>query len=886
MDSEDKKRIQAELEKLSWQFLTELDKADNQDEEAEAFWQAMDVEDKTASVEKAVPDTESRLSENDSAVTGRHEPSAEERFFLELDEDKLENYKIDAWHIPNKHNVFNAYWHQATDGIKRFGNLFWRYFISLTVYWPLKALKYLVVFLKELLKGIWLLLRESWLFLFGGLSLKRKVVKRKNKRESFDGVTDGNKHGRRARFVFVYARWKPVAAFALAVLLTWLPFKAYQTYYQAKNLKGQVLGVAKSGWEHLSLGERAGQGYDFFSAAKHFALARRNFELANKKINFLGGASRSLIAVIPQAKEAQKALRAAELFAGAGEKLAVVMDNLFESGLTSGLNQSAGGSKAEIDLDWREINNKLDTAFDEANQAGKLLSDIKINDLDLSSEQKEQLKQAQDKWPQILSWLKQARLASSVAAYLTAMEEPRRLMLVFQNNNELRPSGGFMGSYALVDIERGKIKKIEVPGGGFYDLKGSLAVRVDAPYPFHLFSPIWQPWNANWFYDWPTSARKIEWFYEKSGGSSVDGVLAFTPAVVEDLLRLTGPIEMPDYKLTVTADNFVKTAQAQVELLYDKQENRPKKFIGDLMRRLLERLAGLNKEKFGALWQLAQNNLADKNLLIYVNDNLTEEKLLKLDWAGQVKDTRGDYLAVIHTNIAGGKTDQVIARSLKYKVFFRSDGKAIVDLNLREEHKGKPGDLFEGHANVDYIRFYVPLGSRLIAAEGFTDPPKDRVFQVDKEAKADADLWQVRRTLKVDKASGTRISREFNKTVFGNWLIVKPGEVKNIHLVYELPFTYQRETAVGTLKSLKLNWWQKIKKYFWPQQRLKVRSTPNIYTLLMQKQPGVNNFKIEVELINANKRNFKEAYPAVKPMGDTIKYDFNLKTDSFFRVVF
>ena len=125
-----------------------------------------------------------------------------------------------------------------------------------------------------------------------------------------------------------------------------------------------------------------------------------------------------------------------------------------------------------------------------------------------------------------------------------------------------------MGSLALMDIDRGQIKRLEIPGGGPYDFQGQLTAQVAAPEPLRLIQPVWQLQDANWFPDWPTSAEKIMWFLNKSGAPTFDGVIAVTSDVMEDLLMVTGPIEMNEYGLTIDSDNFWYVTENQVENEY------------------------------------------------------------------------------------------------------------------------------------------------------------------------------------------------------------------------------------------------------------------------------------------------------------------------------
>ena len=90
-----------------------------------------------------------------------------------------------------------------------------------------------------------------------------------------------------------------------------------------------------------------------------------------------------------------------------------------------------------------------------------------------------------------------------------------------------------------------------MPPGGVYDLQGNLEVLLSSPEPLHILNANWQMQDANWFFDFPTSAKKLMWFYEKSGGPTVDGVIAINSNILPKLLAITGPIELSEFNLTI-----------------------------------------------------------------------------------------------------------------------------------------------------------------------------------------------------------------------------------------------------------------------------------------------------------------------------------------------
>ncbi len=415
----------------------------------------------------------------------------------------------------------------------------------------------------------------------------------------------------------------------------------------------------------------------------------------------------------------------------------------------------------------------------------------------------------------------------------------KRYLVVFQNNAELRPTGGFIGSFALVDVDRGNVKHVEIPGGGSYDLKGNFALHLNAPQPLHLINPRWQFQDANWYPDFPTSASQLARFYEKSGGPTVDGVIAINESLMEKLLGVVGPIDMPEYGKTITADNFYLQTQTQVELDYDKTANKPKQFIADLAPKALDRI--LHADGAAAL-QLAaalDRALAEKDLQFWFTDDASEAKAASLGWDGAMRQTDGDYLAIVHTNIAGQKTDLVMHEDVRDDVKILLDGSGIVTLTVSRAHDGKKGDLFTGVRNVDYMRVYAPEGSTLVRADGFAAPDPKLFKLSDPSDRDDASLAAQEGASTTDAGSGTDVSIENGKTVFGNWIQTDPGRTSVVTLVYRLP--------AGTIK-LRIP----------PEKgldaivaRLRGDGRPRLqYSLVVQKQAGLNppTFASTVEL--------------------------------------
>lgn len=384
------------------------------------------------------------------------------------------------------------------------------------------------------------------------------------------------------------------------------------------------------------------------------------------------------------------------------------------------------------------------------------------------------------------------------AAVLLGRDQWKRYLLLFQNDTEMRATGGFIGSFAVVDIDRGKIKNMEIPKGGSYDLQGQLTAIGAPPRALQLVKSRWEFQDANWFPDFPTSAEKIAWFYENVGGRTVDGVIALNTNLMIDFLKITGPVPMPAYQRVIDSDNFLLETQKIVELEYDKKANTPKAFIGDLAKEVIAKLSALPRERYGDILQVVWRNLENKNISLYAADPKIEQHIKNLGLAGAMHQSgpAEDYLSVIHTNIAGQKTDQVIKENVNYESNIALDGATTVTLTINRTHEGKKGELFRGVRNVDFARVYVPAGATLISATGFEQPPANLFKDPTRDSVDQKNVVAEENAFAIDQKSQTLIYNQFGKTVFANWLQVDPGKTATAVLVYTLPFKITDQYAL------------------------------------------------------------------------------------------
>src|SRR3989339_245944 len=348
---------------------------------------------------------------------------------------------------------------------------------------------------------------------------------------------------------FWAVRLKTALNFALVALLLIVPVRGLFLYQHVVKTQGQVLGATeialnefKAGAEAVSLSDWSEASFNFSQAGSYFMEAQGILRYYNKSlIDFLSSlpiASRKL-------RDGQNLLKAGELFSKAATSLSLSLKKLNDS---RDLNESLTDTFVELGDD-------LKATLADLKEALVILEEI--NSATLPEEFRESFTAIRDNLPKILDSLAETEKMFDFTLSVLGHDSPRRYIFLFQNNNELRPSGGFLGSLALVDLKKGDITNLEVPGGGLYDLDGGFFEKIIAPEPFHLIGTPWKIWNANWWPDWPTSAKKLAWFFEKSDWPTADGLIAVNAAIMPQIISLIGNVELPEYNQVLTPDNVV-----------------------------------------------------------------------------------------------------------------------------------------------------------------------------------------------------------------------------------------------------------------------------------------------------------------------------------------
>lgn len=574
-------------------------------------------------------------------------------------------------------------------------------------------------------------------------------------------------------------------AFAALALIFMLILQSAKIIAAGQKTKTAVLGTATEALNQLEEAAALSAQQQFTQSEQKFQIAKTSFEQAQQNINNLGPILNSILILTPKGQSAQKLLSAGEAVALAGQNF----NNFY--GTVSQIHYGASGLEAPSGF---PDTIKSARAYLQKGTDDLLVADDNLNAVDskvLPAELQIKFSSYKDDLNQAVAALKQVDSLLGLAADFIGTG-PKSILVLFENNREMRPTGGFIGTYGYFRLNSGKIISQKI--SSIYDLDGQLGEKIAPPGAFHDLTDHWGLRDSNWFADFRMSAQKAISFYEKEGSETPDAVIAVTPDTIVDLLRVTGPIAMPKYGVILSADNFRDLVQLNTSDFYDKQENTPKQMLADFAPLLLERLMSVPKESYADLIAAAFNNLSQKNVLLYDRNPEVQSQLESFNWAGALAPTDRDYLEIVNTNLGGRKTDLDITQSASLQSEIQDDGSIVNTLSYtRTLHQS----LLNPDTNIDYARFLVPEGATLLAAQGFTQKqfyradgsgyvqPSDAPPQ---PFAVDPDLALMDQATSIDAVTGTVITKESGKSEFANWIETKPGQTSTVMLKYRLPF--------------------------------------------------------------------------------------------------
>ncbi len=323
---------------------------------------------------------------------------------------------------------------------------------------------------------------------------------------------------------------------------------------------------------------------------------------------------------------------------------------------------------------------------------------------------------------------------------VAGMEGEKKYMVLFHNDGELRGTGGFMTAYAILRVDKGRVSAER--SSDIYDLDAKFKSRLKPPEPIEKYLknvPYWYLRDMNLSADFKANMDLFTDYYSKMPGEpKVDGVIGVDTNFLVDILKILGPVDVPGFgRFTTDEDPRCQCPQVvyQLELIADRPaaslvENR-KGVLGPLMKELLTRAYAAPTPWWDDLFKALIDNGSAKHLVFYFRDEAAQQAAEKLNAAGRVDDSGGDYFMIQDVNFGGAKANFFVTQEVVGELQIESDGTITKTMTVTYTNPApasncnlEAGQLCLNAGLPDYVRVYLPKVSQLVEALGLDEEPK------------------------------------------------------------------------------------------------------------------------------------------------------------------
>jgi uncharacterized protein DUF4012 len=431
---------------------------------------------------------------------------------------------------------------------------------------------------------------------------------------------------------------------------------------------------------------------------------------------------------------------------------------------------------------------------------------------------------------------------------LFGFDGKRNYLILFQNNTELRPGGGFIGSYGILPINNGRIGKLQI--NDVYDADGHLTVAIQPPYGLQRYLGVshWFLRDSNFDPDFSKDAAQAAQFLQLETGQKVNGVIGIDTNFLKNIISVVGSVTLPDYNVTVTPDNFYLLTETNSEKNFFPGSTQKKDFLRSLTDALMNKLATEKHIPYDMFAQMIISSLQEKDLLMAFSDSgvqnvYTVNDLSSSLWDGRTyaKNTLYDYLGVVDANIGTNKTNYYVKRSITQTTGIDDTGATRTTVSVTYVNTSTKTSPFGGDYR-DYVRFLIP-GNATLSSVAFNNQTVETSPAVTDPALFTASDFTPPPGLEIEQ------TQEEGENVIGFFFIVPAGVTKTVSITY---------TTTGGLDT---------------------SAVAFSYDLKLFKEPGAGNDPYQLTLSYPNDFTYLNGDKDLSNVGGKLIYDGQLTGD-------
>jgi hypothetical protein len=452
----------------------------------------------------------------------------------------------------------------------------------------------------------------------------------------------------------------------------------------------------------------------------------------------------------------------------------------------------AGGTTQDRIVLILETLKEIQPTIEEIDQESKIIISI-LNEIEASrypktianQEIRSKILEIQDKAALFSQTFSDYKPVIASLSKMAGAEEAQKYLVLFQNDNELRPTGGFLTAYAIISVDKGVVTSEK--SDDIYELDQKFTKRVAIPDVLGKYLTTEKYYHLRDMNIFPDFKTSMEEFYEnystvRGEPKDIDGIIAVDTFVLSELLRVIGPVDAPGYG-TFSAENSPKCDCPQVVYALSEIITKPtpylredrKGVLGPLMKSILAKTYDLDKAKFPELFKVAQASIEGRHLQMYFMDETTQKAAEQINAAGRLYELKNnlkawtmgenmDFLAIVDANLGGAKSNLFTNYEVKQIISAPNAGRLekTVEITYKNTRKADNCNLEAGQLCLnstlnDWLRIYLPKGAELIEIQGISN---------------EASVYE-----------------EANLTVIDGYFSLEPLGLAKVKLSYSIPYT-------------------------------------------------------------------------------------------------
>jgi len=427
--------------------------------------------------------------------------------------------------------------------------------------------------------------------------------------------------------------------------------------------------------------------------------------------------------------------------------------------------------------------------------------------------------------------MQDALILARVAPRLLAAGEnrARTYLIMIQNEDELRATGGYLTAIGTLKLQSGKIQSIKLESSELLDDMTKVFPAPPWPMAYYMNADVMNTAQANWYIDFPTTVKWVRYMYDYFRGVRVDGVIAIDQEALVRVLAAVGPLNIPGISVPISDQNvleYMRTAKIQKPPPgVNAQTWDRKQFLGNIAAPLAAKILSAETKQLSQLLQAMRTSLDERHMLLQFDDPELAPLLARREWDGAVRvPVNSDFIMAVDSNFGFNKTDLVVDRAMSYEIDLRDPARPLGKLSLTHMNKAEgnkpcvPGyhdanfpssDYPVNDCYWNYLRVY-PLRQAQLTSASPHDVSAAQMARGEGVAARVDDLLN-----EIDEPIGTH--------PFGTFIVVPQGQKIETSFVFELPGNViTKDTA----------------------------SDAFFYSLKVQKQPGIGElpFRLCVQI--------------------------------------